>query len=128
MDDQSGMKFWVDAGHVARRTLDAVRPELQAGKSWVEIIDFAERFIRRNGGQPAFPTTIAVNEIAAHFTPDHADKNLQGWEDEMVLQKGDLVKIDVGVHINGHIGDNAMTVEIGNGNSHTEQIKAAKES
>ncbi|MAL64688.1 MAG: type II methionyl aminopeptidase [Candidatus Marinimicrobia bacterium] len=128
MDDESGMKFWVDAGHVARRTLDAVRPELQAGKSWVEIIDFAERFIRRNGGQPAFPTTIAVNEIAAHFTPDHADKNLQGWEDEMVLQKGDLVKIDVGVHINGHIGDNAMTVEIGNGNSHTEQIKAAKES
>ena len=128
MDDQSGMKFWVDAGHVARRTLDAVRPELQAGKSWVEIIDFAERFIRRNGGQPAFPTTIAVNEIAAHFTPNHADKNLQGWEDEMVLQKGDLVKIDVGVHINGHIGDNAMTVEIGNGNSHTEQIKAAKES
>ena len=53
------MKFWIDAGHVARRTLDAVRPELQAGKSWVEIIDFAERFIRRNGGQPAFPTTIA---------------------------------------------------------------------
>ena len=58
----------------------------------------------------------------------HVSKDGQGWEGEMVLQKGDLVKIDVGVHINGHIGDNAMTVEIGNGNSHTEQIKAAKES
>jgi methionyl aminopeptidase len=45
----------------------------------------------------------------------------------MILEKGDLVKIDYGVHIKGHIGDNAMSVEIGNGNNHTEQIKAAKE-
>ena len=45
----------------------------------------------------------------------------------MVLQKGDLVKIDFGVHIKGHIGDNALTIEIGNSNEHAEQIKAAKE-
>ena len=38
-----------------------------------------------------------------------------------------MVKIDFGVHIKGHIGDNALTVEIGNSNEHTEQIKAAKE-
>jgi len=45
----------------------------------------------------------------------------------MIFQKGDLVKLDVGVHIKGALGDNALTVEVGNGGSHTEQIKAAKE-
>ena len=40
--------------------------------------------------------------------------------------KGDLVKIDFGVHIEGHIGDNALTIEIGNDNEHTEQIEAAR--
>ena len=44
----------------------------------------------------------------------------------MTLQKGDCVKIDYGVHIKGHIGDNALTIEVGNTNNHTEQIKAAK--
>ena len=46
----------------------------------------------------------------------------------MVFQNGDLVKLDVGVHINGHIGDNALTLEVGNKGNHTEQIKASKES
>ena len=45
----------------------------------------------------------------------------------MVFQNGDLVKLDVGVHINGHIGDNALTLEVGNKGNHTDQIKAAKE-
>jgi methionyl aminopeptidase len=45
----------------------------------------------------------------------------------MIFKKGDLVKLDVGVHIKGALADNALTIEIGNENNHTEQIKAAKE-
>ena len=44
----------------------------------------------------------------------------------MVFEKGDLVKLDVGVHIKGALGDNAMTLEVGNGGNHTDQIKAAE--
>ena len=40
----------------------------------------------------------------------------------MIFQKGDLVKLDVGVHIKGALGDNALTVEVGNGGEHTDQI------
>ena len=83
-----------------------------------------ERFIRRHGGKPAFPTTISVNELAAHYTTDHALTKLDGWETEMVFQKGDLVKLDIGVQIHGCIGDNALTVEVGNTGRHTEQIRA----
>ncbi|MBS73786.1 MAG: type II methionyl aminopeptidase [Euryarchaeota archaeon] len=128
MLDESNLKYWQDAGHVARRTLEAIKDEITVGKTWHSVIESAERFIRRNGGNPAFPATIAVNEFAAHYTTDHALISPEGWEDEMVFKNGDLVKLDVGVHINGHIGDNALTIEIGNKGKHTEQIKAARES
>ena len=54
-DFEEGMKYWRDAGHVARRTLEAMKDELQPGKTWHEIIEAAERFIHRHGGKPAFP-------------------------------------------------------------------------
>jgi len=127
MVDEGELKYWRDAGHVARRTLEAMKLELEPGKSFHEIIESAERYIHRHGGKPAFPATIAANDLAAHFTTNHLIEDVEDWQGNMILEKGDLIKIDYGVHIKGHIGDNAMSVEIGNGNNHTEQIKAAKE-
>ena len=127
MVEESQLKYWRDAGHVARRTLEAMKLELQPGKTFHEIIESAERFIHRHGGKPAFPATIAVNDMAAHFTTNHLIDGVDGWDNDNVLSKGDLVKIDFGVHIKGQIGDNALCMEIGNSNNHTEQIKAAKE-
>ena len=127
MVEESDLKQWKDAGHVARRTLEGIEGEIVAGKSWNEVIDSAERFIRRHGGQAAFPVTISVNDFAAHYTTNSQQTPPEGWDDEMVFQKGDLVKLDVGVHIKGALGDNAMTIEVGNGGKHTEQIRAARE-
>ena len=127
MVEESDLKQWRDAGHVARRTLEGIKGEIVAGKQWSEVIDSAERFIRRHGGQAAFPVTISVNDMAAHFTSHTEEIPPEGFEGDMIFQKGDLVKLDVGVHIKGALGDNALTVEVGNGGSHTEQIKAAKE-
>ena len=93
MVEEADLKQWKDAGHVARRTLEGIKDEIQEGKTWLEVIDSAERFIRRHGGQAAFPVTISVNEIAAHFTPSH--QNLvppEGWDKPMVFENGDLVK------------------------------------
>ena len=72
MVDDSSLKYWHDAGHVARRTLEAMKDEITVGKSWDEVIHSAERFIKRNGGNPAFPVTIAVDDLAAHYTTDHS--------------------------------------------------------
>ena len=58
-----------------------------------------------NGGRLAFPTNLAINNVGAHWTP--STKTTEKF------QKGDLVKLDVGVHIDGYIGDNALTVEVG---------------
>ncbi len=128
MVDESDLKQWRDAGHVARRTLEGIKGEIVEGKSWSEVIDSAERFIRRHGGQAAFPVTISVNNIAAHYTTNHSQDPMEEWEKGMVFENGDLVKLDVGVHIKGAIADNAMTIEVGSQGKHTDQIKAAKES
>jgi len=125
--NEDDLKIWRDAGHVARRALESIKDEIQPGASWNNVIESAERYIHRHGGKAAFPVTIGVNDIAAHYTTDHGETNPPGWEEEMVFKKGDLVKLDIGVHVNGAIGDNALTLEVGNSNKHTDQIKASIE-
>ena len=127
MVEEEDLKQWRDAGHVARRTLEGIKGEIVAGKAWIDVIDSAERFIRRHGGQPAFPVTISVNDMAAHYTTNTELIPPEGMEGEMVFDNGDLVKLDIGVHIKGAIADNALTVEVGNGGLHSDQIKAAEE-
>jgi len=78
---------------------------VRAGRTYSSVVEKVEGFIKEAGAGVAFPTNIAVNEIAAHFTPDHGD--------EIAFVKGDVVKIDVGAQIGGYIGDTAKTVEVG---------------
>ncbi len=51
----------------------------------------------------AFPVNVCLNECIAHNTPLNHD---------IIVKDGDLLKIDFGVHINGHITDCAFTVPI----------------
>jgi len=125
--EEADLKHWRDAGHVARRTLEAIKDEIKPGVSWHDVIESAERYIYRHGGKPAFPCTISVNEIAAHYTTDHRLTPPEDWEHGMLFKSGDLVKLDIGVHIHGAIADNALTLELGNAGNHTELIKSAKD-
>jgi len=59
----------------------------------LEIAEAIERKILEVGAKPAFPVNIGVNEIAAHYTPS--------INDQTVLKEGDMVKIDIGLHIDG---------------------------
>ena len=55
MDEENTLKYWRDAGHVARRTLEAMKEKIIPGATFHEVIEAAERFIHRHGGKPAFP-------------------------------------------------------------------------
>ncbi len=74
------------------------------GTTYLEVMDYCERRIVELGGGIAW-AQMAVNDIAAHYCPEQDDVG--------VFKVGDLVKIDIGVHIDGYIADNAMTVEVG---------------
>jgi len=50
----------------------------------------------------AFPTCISVNNVIGHYSPLA--------EDQSVLKEGDIVKIDLGVHVDGFIANVAHTI------------------
>jgi methionine aminopeptidase len=49
----------------------------------------------------AFPTCISVNNCVGHFSPS--------LEDKTILREGDVVKVDLGAHIDGYITQVAFT-------------------
>lgn len=53
----------------------------------------------------AFPTCLSVNEVCGHYSPCH--------DESTKLQTEDLVKIELGAHIDGYTANLAHTVVIG---------------
>jgi len=109
--------FYAQANEISRRVFERVEKILKEGMTLLELAKFIEEKIHEFGGSCAFPPNLSVNEIAAHYTPD--------YNDSTVLKKGDLIKIDIGVHVDGYISDRAKTYIIGE-KSH-ELIKVAHE-
>src|SRR3989344_8994498 len=100
------MKDWVKAGRISAQALDYGCSLVKEGVSLLGITEKVEEKIEKLGGKCAFPAQFSVNEIAAHYTASPEDKT--------VFKTGDLVKVDIGVHVNGAIGDNARTIDLGN--------------
>jgi methionyl aminopeptidase len=96
------------AGKIAREAREYGVGLVKEGASLLEVANTIEALIISRGARPAFPVNIAINEVAAHFTPRHD-------EPQLIFNRGDVVKLDVGVQVDGYIGDTAQTVEIGSG-------------
>nr|AIF14710.1 methionine aminopeptidase type II (map) [uncultured marine group II/III euryarchaeote KM3_67_G08] len=109
---------WKEAGKLARNALNFGKALIQNGASMLDVTESIENFVIENNGELAFPTNLAVNNVGAHWTPSTKSKE--------IFHTGDVVKLDVGVHIEGYIGDNALTVEIGN-NKYSKMIEASRE-
>jgi methionyl aminopeptidase len=97
---------WRRAGEISASAIELGRMIIKEGALLLEVADQIEDFMRDNGAQPAFPTNLSRNEVAAHFTPSSQDKDL-------AFNKGDVVKLDLGAQIDGFIADTAVTIEIG---------------
>jgi len=104
------------AGKIAADARDFGVNLLKSGVSCLDIANKIESKIIDKGGGLAFPVNISINEIAAHYSP----KN----DDSITLKKNDVVKLDIGAHIDGFIADTAITIEIGN-NNYNKMIKAS---
>ncbi len=104
----------------AGKILSEVRAEaikkVTEGASLLAAAEFTENLIREKGGQPAFPVNISRNDEAAHSTPS--------FKDTAVFGK-DMVKLDIGVHIDGYIADTAVTVDLSGNPKLVEAAEAA---
>jgi len=93
---------YINAGKIAAQVRESTRKKYHVGSTLYEICESIEKEIIQKGGKPAFPVNTSLNEVAAHYT---AEPN-----DQRIIQETDLVKIDLGVQINGYIADTAVTV------------------
>jgi len=93
---------YINAGKIAAQVRESARKKYHVGSTLYEICESIEKEIIQKGGKPAFPVNTSLNEVAAHYT---AEPN-----DQRIIQETDLVKIDLGVQINGYIADTAVTV------------------
>ena len=93
---------YINAGKIASEVRENARKKYHVGATLFEICESIEKEIVQKGGKCAFPVNTSLNEIAAHYT---AEPN-----DSKVVSDTDLLKIDLGVQINGYIADTAVTV------------------
>lgn len=110
------MDCYIQAGRIASNVRDETAKTVEDGASLLETAEYAEELTRQMGGEVAFPCNISINEIASHYTPLRGKRR---------FAYGDLVKLDVGVHIDGYIADTARTIEIGTDLNHM-LIRAAE--
>lgn len=105
------------AGKIAAEARQKAKRIIYEGMPIIDLCEETEIFIREMGGKPAFPCNISINEVAAHYTSPPND--LQ------TIPEGSLVKIDVGVHVNGYCADTAVTVCFNP--THEKLVRSAEE-
>lgn len=94
---------YVKAGEILKKMKDLAKKDIKVGKNLLDIADKIENEIVAQGGKPAFPVNLSWNNTAAHYTPS--------IEDATVVGEDFVLKVDIGVHIDGYIADGALTLD-----------------
>src|SRR3989344_8243288 len=92
------------AGRIAAESLDFGRSLIKISADLFLVCQRIEAKAKELGGELAFPVNISINDIAAHYTP---------MQEGELFKDGDVVKLDLGVHVEGYIADTACTVDLG---------------
>jgi len=113
--DENGIARMREACAVAASVLHEMKTLVRPGVTTYDLDQAAREMIARHGARSAdygyqidnrrYPahTCISVNEEVVHGIPSL----------RRVLRDGDVVSLDVTVEHNGYIGDNAITVPVG---------------
>ena len=110
------LQNYIKAGKIAAEVREQSAKLAKVDMPLLELAEKVEAMVREQGAYPAFPVNLSLNEFAAHYTPQS--------NDEAKIKEGDVLKIDVGAHVDGYIADTAITVDFG---KNVDLLKAAKD-
>ena len=119
------------AGDIVNKTLLAVVAAVKPGVKAVDLCNIGDTTVeeatskiynqKKEGKKiekgTAFPTCVSVNNCVGHYSPLLS-------EDKVVLAEGDLVKIDLGVHVDGYVAVVAHTLLCTDGDAPMDGRKA----
>ncbi|KAF9968380.1 putative metalloprotease arx1 [Mortierella alpina] len=93
---------------VVARVADGVRVSELCAFGDEIILSYTSKVYNKNSVEKgiAFPTMVSVNDCVEYYSPTGETG------DDVVLRNGDVVKIELGAHIDGYIASNGHTVVI----------------
>lgn len=89
------------SGAINNRAQKFAKKIIKPGISFLEIGTSIENYIKEQGAKPAWPVNLSINEEAAH--------NSYSPEEQIILKETDVLKVDIGVSIDGYITDSSQT-------------------
>ncbi|MGD0061507.1 MAG: type I methionyl aminopeptidase [Verrucomicrobiia bacterium] len=107
------------ACHAAAQVLSAVAGEVQPGRTTAELNHVAAGFIEKLGGKSPF---LGYKGYPGHICVSVNEEVVHGIPSQRRVQYGDIVSLDVGIVVNGFVGDNATTVAVGVVEGRTQQL------
>ncbi|MEM4347760.1 MAG: type II methionyl aminopeptidase [Candidatus Altiarchaeota archaeon] len=102
MEDNE-LEAYKKAGSIAKEVREWSKNLLKPGEKIFEIAEKIEDKIKSAGAEVAFPVNICINDITAHYTPK--------FQEDTSIGEEDVVKVDIGVHVDGYIADTAYTID-----------------
>ncbi len=107
----------IEAGRIAREVVAYAREIVKPGALLFEIAEKIDVKIAELGAKPAFPVNLSIDEVAAHSTPAPESGE---------IARG-LLKVDIGIQIDGYVADTAFSVDLENSEENRRLISAAEE-
>ncbi len=112
------------ACQVARDILLSTAQQVKAGATTKEIDRFAAAEMKARKCTSAF---LGYRNFPGNICISLNEEVVHGIGGPRIIQDGDIVKIDIGVHFEGWVGDNALTVPVGNVAPETLHLLAVTE-
>ena len=100
-----------EAGRITAEALMVAKEAIRPGLSTKELDNAIRRHIEKCGATPSFlglygfpgSACISINDEGIHGIPSN----------KIIIQEGDIVKVDVGARFRGYNGDSARTFAVG---------------
>jgi methionyl aminopeptidase len=98
------------AGRVVVDTLALIGEHVRPGTTTADLDELADEFIRSRGGVPTFK---GYRGYPASICTSPNDMIVHGIPGRYTLEEGDILSVDVGVTLEGYVGDSSYTFAVG---------------
>ena len=93
---------FIKSGNIAAKVRDYFKNKDLVGMTVNQVCTEVEDMTRKLGAEPGFPCGVSINSITAHYSGELFD--------EQIIQNNDVIKLDLGAHIDGYVADTATTI------------------
>ncbi len=120
-------KLYLTAGKIGKEVKERAKSIVKPGAKLFDIAEELEALIKTLGAKEdkdahvgaAFPVNLSLNDQAAHYTPTA--------DDTTMVKEGDVVKVDMGAHVNGFLVDFAFTANFSKDDKYEKLVNASQE-